>query len=57
MNSVGVLTFTEIKGGCEIRDFVRYAALGGWVADRLFIGHNVRRIFEYRARKLKEIFA
>ena len=50
-------TFTESKGGCEVRDFVRYAALGGWVADRLFIGHNVRRIFEYRARKLREIFA
>ena len=50
-------TFTESKGGCEVRDFVRYAALGGWLADRLFIGHNVRRIFEYRARRLQEIFA
>jgi ligand-binding SRPBCC domain-containing protein len=50
-------TFTESKRGCEVRDFVRYAALGGWVAERLFVGHNVRRIFEYRARRLQEIFA
>ena len=50
-------TFKESKGGCEVRDFVRYAVLGGRVADRLFVRHNVRRIFEYRARRLQEIFA
>jgi ligand-binding SRPBCC domain-containing protein len=50
-------TFTEIKNGCEVRDFVRYTVLGGRVADRLFVGYNVRRIFEYRARRLQEIFA
>ena len=50
-------TFKESKVGCEVCDFIRYAALGGWVADRLFVGHNVRRIFEYRAHKLQEIFA
>jgi ligand-binding SRPBCC domain-containing protein len=49
--------FMECKGGCEVRDFVRYAALGGWVANRLFVGHNVRRIFEYRTQKLLELFA
>jgi ligand-binding SRPBCC domain-containing protein len=50
-------TFKESEGGCEVRDFVRYSVLGDWVADRLFVGHNVRRIFEYRTRKLQEIFA
>jgi len=50
-------TFKESKDGCEVRDFVRYAVLGGWVADRLFVRHNVRRIFEYRALRLQEIFA
>jgi ligand-binding SRPBCC domain-containing protein len=50
-------TFKESKGGCEVHDFVRYAVLGGWVANRLFVGHNVRRIFEYRTRRLQEIFA
>jgi hypothetical protein len=49
-------TFTESKGGCEVRNFVRYAALGGWLVDRLFVRLDVRRIFEYRARKLQEIF-
>ena len=50
-------TFAEIKNGCEVRDFVRYTVLGGRMADRLFVGYNVRRIFEYRARRLREIFA
>jgi ligand-binding SRPBCC domain-containing protein len=50
-------SFKESMGGCEVRDFVRYAVLGGWVVDRLFVRHNVRRIFEYRARRLQEIFA
>ena len=50
-------TFLESAGGCEVRDFVRYDAPGGWLANRLFVGRNVRRIFEYRARKLSQIFA
>ena len=49
-------TFKESKGGSEVRDFVRYAAPGGWVVDRLFVRQDVRRIFEYRAQKLLEIF-
>jgi ligand-binding SRPBCC domain-containing protein len=50
-------TFKESTDACEVCDFVRHAALGGWVADRMFVKHNVRRIFEYRARKPQEIFA
>jgi ligand-binding SRPBCC domain-containing protein len=49
-------TFTESKGGSEVRDFVRYAAPGGWLVDRLFVRHHVWRIFEYRTRKLQELF-
>jgi ligand-binding SRPBCC domain-containing protein len=49
-------TFTESKDGSEVRDFVRYAAPGGWLVDRLFVRHDVRRIFEYRTRKLQELF-
>jgi ligand-binding SRPBCC domain-containing protein len=49
-------TFMESKGGSEVRDFVRYAAPGGWLVDRLFVRHDVRRIFEYRTRKLHELF-
>jgi ligand-binding SRPBCC domain-containing protein len=50
-------TFAESKGGCEVRDFVRYAAPGGWLVDRLFVRHDLRRFFEYRTRKLQEFFA
>jgi len=50
-------TFKESNGGSEVRDFVRYAAPGGWLVDRLFVRHDVRRIFEYRVQRLKEIFA
>ena len=49
-------TFIESKGGSEVRDLVRYAAPGGWLIDRLFVRHDARRIFEYRTRKLKELF-
>jgi ligand-binding SRPBCC domain-containing protein len=50
-------TFTETHNGCEMCDFVHYATPGGWLADRLFVRRNVRRIFEYRAKKLLELFA
>jgi ligand-binding SRPBCC domain-containing protein len=50
-------TFKESNGGSEVRDIVRYAAPGGWLVNRLFVRHDVRRIFEYRAEKLREIFA
>jgi ligand-binding SRPBCC domain-containing protein len=49
-------TFAERDSGTEMRDFVRYAAPGGWLVERLFVRHDVRRIFEYRARKLQELF-
>ena len=46
----------ENKWGSEVRDFVRYAAWGGWLVERLFVRQDLRRIFGYRARKLQEIF-
>jgi ligand-binding SRPBCC domain-containing protein len=36
-------TFTESKGGSEVRDLVRYSAPGGWLVDLLFVRHDVRR--------------
>lgn len=50
-------TFAERDGRCEVRDFVRYRVPFGAAADRLFVRRDVRRIFEYRARRLVEIFA
>jgi ligand-binding SRPBCC domain-containing protein len=46
-------TFAERDGGCEVRDFVRYAVPGGRLADFMFVRQDVRRIFEYRSRKLR----
>jgi ligand-binding SRPBCC domain-containing protein len=49
-------TFSRHGDGCEMRDFVRYAAFGGPWTNYLFVQRNVRMIFEYRARKLSELF-
>ncbi len=49
-------TFTERDGGSEVRDFVRYSVSGGRLVDFLFVRHDVRRIFEYRAWKLCAMF-
>ena len=37
-------------------DFVQYAVPGGWVANRLLVRRDVRKIFEYRREKLRQIF-
>jgi ligand-binding SRPBCC domain-containing protein len=49
--------FAERDGGTEARDTVRYRAPGGLLVDRLAVRRDVRKIFEYRARKLDELFA
>jgi ligand-binding SRPBCC domain-containing protein len=48
--------FIERDGGTEVRDEVRYAVFGGRLADRLFVRRDVRKIFEYRALKLRGRF-
>jgi hypothetical protein len=50
-------TFTRCGNGCEMRDFVRYSVPGGRLANLLFVQSDVRRIFEYRSRKLSDFFA
>jgi hypothetical protein len=37
-------------------DRVDYAVLGGTLVDRLFVRRNVERIFEFRRKKLLELF-
>jgi ligand-binding SRPBCC domain-containing protein len=49
--------FTQCGNGCEMRDFVRYSVPGGWLANLLFVRRDVRRIFEYRFRKLSDSFS
>jgi ligand-binding SRPBCC domain-containing protein len=51
--------FREAPGGTRVRDTVRYALpLGplGSLAHGLFVRRSLRRIFDYRARRMREIF-
>ncbi|MCU0782351.1 MAG: hypothetical protein MUF04_14815 [Akkermansiaceae bacterium] len=38
------------------RDHVRYRPRGGALANALFVGRDVRRIFDYRRERLREMF-
>jgi ligand-binding SRPBCC domain-containing protein len=49
-------TFEEKDGGTLARDEVKYAVFGGALVNRLFVERDVKKIFEYRAGKLGEIF-
>jgi len=48
-------TFANCAGGCEVCDFVRYAPPGGWLGDFLIVRRDVRKIFEYRVGRLREM--
>ncbi len=51
--------FTEIDGGVEMKDIVRYRNpfwVIGDIANRLLVRRKLRQIFEYRFHKVEEIF-
>ena len=48
--------FEERDGGTLIKDHVTYATAGGRIIERWIVGPELRRIFAYRERRLKEIF-
>ena len=48
--------FCEEDGKTLCEDHVSYAPIGGSLMDRLFVGRDVRRIFDYRQQRLAEIF-
>lgn len=51
--------FREVKGGVEMTDEVNYALpLGplGILAHALFVKRELNRIFDYRFKKLEELF-
>jgi ligand-binding SRPBCC domain-containing protein len=48
--------FTGNKGGTLAADRVRYAVPGGALINRLFVKRDVIKIFDYREKKLKELF-
>ena len=49
-------TFQAIEGGTLTVDSVRYKALGGCLANWLIVEKDLRRIFEYRRRRMLELF-
>ena len=49
-------TFEERDGGTICGDHVRYRPRGGALIHWLFVRRDVDRIFEYRQRRLKELF-
>ena len=50
-------TFEERDGGAVCIDEVRYRPRGGALVNWLFVRRDVERIFEFRRKRLLEIFA
>ncbi len=48
-------TFTEVEGGTRVGDTVDYAVRFGGLVQRFLVGPDLRRIFEYRKKKLQEL--
>jgi ligand-binding SRPBCC domain-containing protein len=48
--------FIEKDGGTLALDDVRYAVPGGALVNALFVARDIRRIFEFRGRRLEELF-
>jgi ligand-binding SRPBCC domain-containing protein len=49
-------TFEERDGGTLCRDEVRYRPRGGALTNWLFVRRDVESIFQYRRKRLEEIF-
>jgi ligand-binding SRPBCC domain-containing protein len=49
-------TFVEKDGGTLCRDEVRYWPRGGRLIHALFVKRDVRAIFDYRRKRLTELF-
>ena len=48
--------FQAKDGGTQVADDVRYAVLGGWLMERLFVRRDIERIFQFRRQKQLELF-
>jgi ligand-binding SRPBCC domain-containing protein len=49
--------FEARERGTMVTDFVRYAAPGGWLVDRLFVRRDMERIFQFRRDALLARFS
>jgi len=48
--------FEAVDGGTLVRDHVRYAVPGGALAHRWFVAPDLKKIWDYRAQQLEELF-
>jgi ligand-binding SRPBCC domain-containing protein len=48
-------TFVESDGGTLARDHVDYAVPGGLLVRKLLVERDLRKIFQYRQQKLREV--
>lgn len=49
-------TFEEVEGGTLVTDRVKYRVPGGRLINFLFVQHDLKRIFEYRRKRMLELF-
>jgi len=49
-------TFEEVDGQTVARDHVTYDHLGGPLVNRLLVARDIDQIFEYRQKRLGELF-
>ena len=49
-------TFIEQAGGTLVRDEIAYGVPGGAIVQRLFVGPDLRKIFAYRQKMMRQIF-
>ena len=50
-------SFVVRNGGTLVIDDVRYAVPGGALVNALFVAPDIEKIFDFRSRRLKELFA
>ena len=48
--------FIEVDGGTQVDDRIQYAVLGGVLIDRLFVAPDLKRILDYRQKRMRELF-
>ncbi len=49
----------KVEGGVEMIDSIHYKVLYGWIGsviNRLMVEKKLKKIFDYRARKIKSLF-
>lgn len=48
--------FLQHEGGARILDTVQYSVAGGRLINRIFVAPDLNRVFEFRRRKIAEVF-